>query len=113
MLINAAREPEIGDLADCLGRWARGSTASAATACGSSASAGCMARTHRIIPDRIETGTYIMAAAATGGEVRLTGTRLDLVAAVARLLEGAGVEVTATADGLIGAPARAVSKAST
>jgi UDP-N-acetylglucosamine 1-carboxyvinyltransferase len=55
---------------------------------------------HSIIPDRIETGTYIMAAAATGGEVRLTGTRLDLVAAVARILEGAGVEVSETPDGL-------------
>ena len=41
-----------------------------------------------------------MAAAATNGEVRLTGTRLDLVAAVARILEGAGVEVAETADGL-------------
>jgi UDP-N-acetylglucosamine 1-carboxyvinyltransferase len=56
--------------------------------------------THRIIPDRIETGTYIMAAAATGGEVRLTRTRLDLVTAVARLLAEAGVEVTAIEDGI-------------
>src|SRR6202790_2495093 len=41
-----------------------------------------------------------MAAAATNGEVRLTGTRLDLVASVARSLEGAGVEVRETADGV-------------
>ena len=55
---------------------------------------------HSIIPDRIETGTYIMAAAATDGEVKLTGTRLDLVAGVAHILEGAGVEVSETSDGL-------------
>ena len=54
---------------------------------------------HRIIPDRIETGTYLMAAAATGGEVRLTGTSLDLVEAVARILDGAGVELMPTEDG--------------
>src|ERR1700724_3287089 len=72
LLINAAREPEIADLAECL------------VAMGA----------------RIETGTYIMAAAATNGEVRLTGPRLDLIAAVARILEGAGVEVAETADGL-------------
>ena len=56
---------------------------------------------HRIIPDRIETGTYMMAVAATGGEARLTGTRLDLVAAVARILEGAGVELTEGNDGIL------------
>ena len=43
----------------------------------------------------------MMAAAATGGEVRLTGARLDLVAAVARILDGAGVEICETADGLM------------
>jgi UDP-N-acetylglucosamine 1-carboxyvinyltransferase len=56
---------------------------------------------HRIIPDRIETGTYMMAAAATGGRLCLTGTRLDLVAAVVRTLERAGVEIGETADGVV------------
>jgi UDP-N-acetylglucosamine 1-carboxyvinyltransferase len=55
---------------------------------------------HTIMPDRIETGTYIMAAAATDGEVQLTGTRVDLVAALVRTLEGAGVEVS-VAGGLL------------
>ena len=63
-------------------------------------SGGLHGTTHAIIPDRIETGTYVMAAAATDGEVRLTGTRLDLVAALVRTLEGAGVEVSAVPDGL-------------
>ena len=49
-------------------------------------SPGCMGPLRQFIPDRIETGT-IMAAAATDGEVKLTGTRLDLVASVARILE--------------------------
>src|SRR5271166_5162034 len=48
----------------------------------------------------VAAGTYIMATAATGGEVRLTGTRIDLVAALVRILEAAGIEVSATGDGL-------------
>jgi UDP-N-acetylglucosamine 1-carboxyvinyltransferase len=56
--------------------------------------------THSIIPDRIETGTYLMAAAITGGDVELVNTRYEPIAAVARVLEGAGVEVTTTATGI-------------
>jgi UDP-N-acetylglucosamine 1-carboxyvinyltransferase len=55
---------------------------------------------HTVIPDRIETGTYMMAAAATGGDVRLLGARLDHVEAVVRVLDTAGVCVTETADGI-------------
>ena len=100
LLINAAREPEITDLADCLvamGACIDGIGSDRLKIVGVPRLHGT---NHSIIPDRIETGTYIMAAAATGGEVRLTGTRLDLVAAVARTLEGAGVEVSETTDGL-------------
>src|SRR5246500_3694427 len=100
LLINAAREPEITDLATCLlamGARIDGIGTDRLHILGASRLHGT---THRIIPDRIETGTYIMAAAATGGEVRLTGARIDLVAALVRTLEGAGVEVSATADGL-------------
>ena len=90
-LINAAREPEITDLAECLvamGARIDGIGTDRLSILGVPRLHGA---THSVIPDRIETGTYIMAAAATNGEVRLTGTRLDLVAAVARILEGAGV----------------------
>src|SRR6476620_5739444 len=100
LLINAAREPEISDLAECLvamGARIDGVGTDRLRVLGVPRLHGA---THSIIPDRIETGTYIIAAAATNGEVRLTGTRLDLVAAVARILEGAGVEVAETADGL-------------
>src|SRR5690348_705335 len=99
LLINAAREPEITDLAECLvamGARIEGIGTDRLRILGVPRLHGA---THSIIPDRIETGTYIMAAAANG-DVRLTGTRLDLVAAVARILEGAGVEVAETADGL-------------
>jgi UDP-N-acetylglucosamine 1-carboxyvinyltransferase len=100
LLINAAREPEIANLAECLvamGARIDGIGTDRLRILGVPRLHGA---THSIIPDRIETGTYIMAAAATNGEVRLTGTRLDLVAAVARILEAAGVEIAATADGL-------------
>ena len=100
LLINAAREPEITDLAECLvamGARIDGIGTDRLRILGVPQLHGTI---HSIIPDRIETGTFIMAAAATNGEVRLTGTRLDLVAAVARILEGAGVEVADTDDGL-------------
>jgi UDP-N-acetylglucosamine 1-carboxyvinyltransferase len=100
LLLNAAREPEIADLADCLvamGARIEGIGTDRLRVVGVARLHGT---SHAIIPDRIETGTYIMAAAATNGEVKLTGTRLDLVAAVARILEGAGVEVSESPDGL-------------
>src|SRR4029077_9289298 len=100
LLINAAREPEITDLATCLlamGARIDGIGTDRLRVVGAGRLRGA---THKIIPDRIETGTYIMAVAATDGEVRLTGTRIDLVAALVRALEAAGTEVSVTADGL-------------
>ena len=99
-LINAAREPEIADLAGCLvamGARIDGIGSDRVTISGVSRLHGT---SHGIIPDRIETGTYMMAAAATGGAVRLVGTRLALVAAAARILDRAGVEVDETGDGI-------------
>jgi len=101
LLINAAREPEITNLAECLvamGARIDGIGTDRLKILGVPQLHGA---THSIIPDRIETGTYIMAAAATNGEVRLTGTRLDLVAAVVRILESAGVKVEETAGELV------------
>jgi UDP-N-acetylglucosamine 1-carboxyvinyltransferase len=99
-LVNAAREPEIVDLARCL-------TAMGADIEGAGTDRVRIrgvdrlhAAEHSVIPDRIETGTYLMAAAITNGEVDLVGAHHDTVAAVARILEGAGVEVTQSADGL-------------
>jgi UDP-N-acetylglucosamine 1-carboxyvinyltransferase len=100
VLVNAAREPEIGDLAACLqamGARIEGIGSDRLRIIGVGRLHGA---SHRILPDRIETGTYMIAAAATAGEVRMTGTRLDLVAALASVLDRAGVEVTPSADGL-------------
>jgi UDP-N-acetylglucosamine 1-carboxyvinyltransferase len=101
VLANVAREPEITDLADCLvamGARIAGIGTDRLTIEGVDALHGA---THRIIPDRIETGTYACAAAITGGEVRLVNARLDHLGAVARTLREAGVEMTEEADGLL------------
>ena len=100
VLINAAREPEITDLAHCLvamGARIDGIGSDRLTVRGVASLHGAR---HTVIPDRIETGTYMMAAAATGGEVRLLGGRLDHVEAVQRTLDAAGVCVAEAEDGI-------------
>jgi UDP-N-acetylglucosamine 1-carboxyvinyltransferase len=100
VLVNAAREPEIVDLAACLnamGAQITGAGTDRITVIGVKQLHGAE---HAVVPDRIETGTYLMAAAITGGAVELAGARYDLVAAVARSLEGAGVEIAETATGI-------------
>jgi UDP-N-acetylglucosamine 1-carboxyvinyltransferase len=100
VLVNAAREPEIGDLAQCLqamGARIEGIGGDRLRILGVPELHGAL---HAIIPDRIETGTYLMAAAATGGRLTLTGARLDLLSAVARSLECAGVAVREGENGI-------------
>lgn len=90
-LINAAREPEIGDLAHCLnamGAKISGIGSDTLIIEGVDRLEGAR---HHVISDRIETGTYAMAAALTGGSVRLHQGRLDLIPTVAPLLIQAGV----------------------
>jgi UDP-N-acetylglucosamine 1-carboxyvinyltransferase len=55
---------------------------------------------HRVIPDRIETGTYMMAAAITGGDLLLKNTTIDMIEAVATILTNAGVTVAREANGV-------------
>ena len=55
---------------------------------------------HAVLPDRIETGTYALAVAISGGEVELTGTSRDLIAALIPLLERVGTNITPTNLGL-------------
>jgi len=100
VLVNAAREPEIVDLAACLnamGAKITGAGSDRITITGVKKLHGAE---HAVVPDRIETGTYLMAAAITGGAVELVGARYDLVAAVAETLDGAGVEVSETPSGI-------------
>jgi UDP-N-acetylglucosamine 1-carboxyvinyltransferase len=99
-LVNAAREPEIVDLARCLtamGADIEGAGSDRISIRGVKRLHGAR---HAVVPDRIETGTYMMAAAITGGAIELVGADLASVAAVARALEGAGVEVTETPHGI-------------
>ena len=97
---NAAREPEVVDLANCLlamGARISGAGSDVIRIQGVGLLHGAR---HRIMPDRIETGTYLCAAAATGGDVRLTGTSASYLEAVIDKLSDAGCRVTAEGDGL-------------
>jgi UDP-N-acetylglucosamine 1-carboxyvinyltransferase len=100
MLVNAAREPEIVDLARCLNAMGAAIEGAGTDRVSIRGVARLHGAEHSVIPDRIETGTYMMAAAITGGDLDLVGARYDSVAAVARVLEGAGVQVRETAHGL-------------
>lgn len=100
VLKNAAREPEIVDLARCLramGAQIEGEGTSTLTIQGVDRLHGA---THPVVTDRIELGTYMLAPAIAGGSVELLGGRLDLVAAFAAKLHEAGVEVEETKAGL-------------
>jgi UDP-N-acetylglucosamine 1-carboxyvinyltransferase len=100
VLINAAREPEITDLAECLIKMGARIDGIGGDRLRINGVGRLRGAVHRIIPDRIETGTYLMAAAATGGEVVLTRTRPDFVTAVARVLDSAGIELLAAEDSI-------------
>lgn len=99
VLVNAAREPEIVDLAACLSAMGAQIEGAGTDTIRIQGQERLHRATHRIVADRIETGTYVMAAAATGGEVELVGTSLHLIEAAADVLRGAGVEFEPTADG--------------
>jgi|TARA_B100000315_G_scaffold188753_1_gene178500 UDP-N-acetylglucosamine 1-carboxyvinyltransferase len=99
-IANAAREPEIADLAHCLqmmGADIDGIGTDTLTVTGKASLHG---GDHEVIPDRIETGSYAVAAAITGGDITLTGTKLELIDAVADVLVRAGADVSETDDGL-------------
>lgn len=100
VLRNAAREPEIVDLAQCLRRMGaqiQGEGTDTIEIRGVDRLNGA---THPVVADRIELGTYMLAPAITGGEVELVGGRRDLVTAFADKLEEAGIEVASTNSGL-------------
>ena len=100
VLKNAAREPEIVDLVHCLramGAEIEGEGSSTITIQGVDRLHGA---THRVVADRIELGTYMLAPAIAGGEVELLGGRRDLVGSFSDKLEEAGIEVADTPRGL-------------
>jgi UDP-N-acetylglucosamine 1-carboxyvinyltransferase len=99
-LVNAAREPEISDLAECLMRMGARIEGIGTDRLRVEGSRTLTGASHRVVPDRIEAGTFAIAAAITGGKVLLEGARLDHLGATARILREAGVEVTERPDGL-------------
>ena len=97
---NAAREPEIGNLADCLnamGAKISGAGTSRIIVEGVDKLNGAR---HAVLPDRIETGTYAMAVAMTGGDVLLQNARPELLQSALDVLTQTGVEVTPTNEGI-------------
>jgi UDP-N-acetylglucosamine 1-carboxyvinyltransferase len=100
VLKNAAREPEIVDLVKCLramGARIEGEGSPVITVEGVDRLHGA---THRVVADRIELGTYMIAPAIAGGEVELIGGRRDLLPAFCEKLEECGIEITETNAGL-------------
>ena len=93
LLENAAREPEVVDLANCLramGAKITGDGTDTIAITGVSALHGA---SHHIMPDRIESGTFLVAAAATGGSITLTDTRADIQDTVLEKLTEAGAHI--------------------
>jgi UDP-N-acetylglucosamine 1-carboxyvinyltransferase len=97
---NCALEPEVADLADLLNKMGadiKGAGTSTIRVRGVSKLRGAK---HRIIPDRIEAGTFLTAAALTGGDVNITNCDPTHLVAILQKLQEAGVKITYTADSI-------------
>ena len=104
---NAAREPEVVDLANCLVAMGAQVSGAGSDVIRIRGVARLHGAAHRIMPDRIETGTYLCAAAVSGGSVRLTRTSSCYLDAVIDKLMDAGCEVVSERDAIrLSAPAR-------
>ncbi|MCX7144844.1 MAG: UDP-N-acetylglucosamine 1-carboxyvinyltransferase [Sulfuritalea sp.] len=104
---NAAREPEVVDLANCLAAMGARISGAGGDVIRIQGVDSLHGTTHRIMPDRIETGTYLCAAAATGGDVRLTGASAANLDAVIDKLMDTGCDIVSERDAIrIKAPPR-------
>jgi len=97
---NAAREPEIVDLAECLRRMGAQITGDGTSTITIEGVERLHGATHPVVTDRIELGTYMLAPAFAGGEVELIGGRIDLLQAFVEKLDRIGIDVTETKRGL-------------
>ena len=97
---NAAREPEVADLASCLKKMGAKLGGVGSATLEVQGVERLHGAEHTVLPDRIETGTYAMAAAMTGGEVILQNTRADLLERALDLLRSSGIEIEETPSGL-------------
>jgi len=100
LIENAAREPEIKDVADCLNKMGAKITGAGTSRIEVEGVSKLSGARHRVVSDRIETGTYAMAVAMTGGDVILENTQPELLQTGLDVLTQAGVEITATNSGI-------------
>jgi len=97
---NAAREPEIVDVADCLNKMGARISGAGTKQIVIEGVAKLNGARHTVLPDRIETGTYAMATAMAGGDVLLQNARPELLQAALDVLTRSGVTVTPTNQGI-------------
>ena len=97
---NAAREPEIGDVADCLNKMGAKISGAGTSRIVIEGVPKLHGARHTVLPDRIETGTYAMAVAMTGGDVLLQNARPELLQAALDVLGQTGATVTPTNEGI-------------
>jgi UDP-N-acetylglucosamine 1-carboxyvinyltransferase len=97
---NAAREPEVADLADCLVKMGARIEGAGTERIVVEGVARLHGASHHVLPDRIETGTYAMAVAMTGGDVLLEGGRADLLQAGLDAVSRSGAVVTSESTGV-------------
>src|SRR3954462_2250701 len=97
---NAAREPEIADVAACLNKMGAKISGAGTAQIVVDGVAKLNGARHRVLPDRIETGTYAMAVAMTGGDVMLENARAELLQSGLDVLAKAGLEYNETNRGL-------------
>ncbi|WP_376956820.1 UDP-N-acetylglucosamine 1-carboxyvinyltransferase [Azospirillum sp. A26] len=100
ILVNAAREPEVTDLAECLVKMGAKITGIGTDRLVVEGVDRLHAARHMVVADRIETGTYAMAAAITGGRLDIMNTRLDLIKAAVKALAPAGVAFEEIENGI-------------
>jgi UDP-N-acetylglucosamine 1-carboxyvinyltransferase len=95
---NAAREPEVTDLANCLNKMGAKITGAGTDTIEIEGVERLSGTEYSVLPDRIETGTYLVAAAITGGHIKLKDTRPDIMDAVLQALREAGADITMGED---------------
>jgi UDP-N-acetylglucosamine 1-carboxyvinyltransferase len=100
VITNAACEPEIADVADCLNKMGAKITGAGTPRITIEGVAKLHGARHAVLPDRIETGTYAMAVAMTGGDVQLQGARPELLQSALDVLTQAGATITQNNEGI-------------
>src|ERR1051325_5722613 len=99
-IVNAAREPEIADLGNCLNRMGAKVSGLGSSEITVEGVATLHGADYRVMPDRIETGTYAIAAAIARGEVELVGALPETIASLSSILVKSGADITTTMRGM-------------